>query len=291
MKILYLDAVEDEKRVVQCLQGLKEDGSILVRGLKFDQEKFESFTQRFCKRFYRVTSREKFRQTSGDGLTTLTPPDNFHLLGHVEVDYVPAIKTPDMVFFFCQIAPNVSGGETFLVDGVEMFNALPVELKDRFLNENITYEFLWESERWQAQYNICNEEELHQIFAGKENVKYTLDDGWLHMFYTTSGTVQFQDGSIAFSNAILAHLPSIDHPISKTQRVYTKESNRVFWQSGEIFSNETINQLIDVHNQCKRLHVWQDNDFLIFDNFRYLHGREETIMSSERKILSRFGYA
>ncbi len=290
MIILHFDSIDNEKIYLQSKKTLEKDGVVLLRGLKLDQLKFESITQLFCKYFFRVTSREKFRQKDGDGFSTLTPPENFVLLGHVEVDYVPCIRTPDVGFLFCLLAPDVPGGETFLIDGVAMFNSLSKELQDRFKNENITYEFLWESERWKAQYNVQSEEELHSVFKTMENIKYSLKKGWLHMLYTTSGTTQLKDGSTAFSNAILPHLPHIDHPTYSDNTVYTKGSNQIYWENGEAFSIATINQLIDAHDQHKYLHVWKDNDLLIFDNLRYLHGREETIKPSERILLSRFGY-
>lgn len=290
MNILYFDSISNENIYLQSKKALDKDGVILLRGLKLDKLKFESLTQLFCKHFFRVTSREGLRQKDGDGFSTLTPPENFVLLGHIEVDYVPAIRTPDVGFLFCLAAPNIPGGETFLIDGVEMFNSLSKELQDRFKNENIIYEFLWEPQRWQAQYNVQTEEELHNIFEMMENIRYSLKEGWLHMFYTTSGITKLKDGAIAFSNAILPHLPHIDHPSYANNTVYTKESNKIYWENGEVFSTTTINQLIDVHDQHKYLHVWEDNDLLIFDNFHYLHGREETVEFSERILLSRFGY-
>lgn len=290
MKILHFDSIDTESIYLQSKQILDETGAVLLRGLKLEQLTFESYTKLFCQNFFRVTSRENHRQKSGDGFTTVVSPENFTLLGHSEVQYVPCIRTPELGFFFCQTAPDVSGGETFLIDGSGMFNSLSIELQNRFKSENIIYEFLWEAERWQAQYNVDTEEGLHSVFKTIKNIRYTLKDGWLHMFYTASGIAQLKDGSIAFSNAILAHLPHIDHPAYFGNSVYVKGTNKIYWENGEAFSTTTVNQLIDAHDQNKYLHVWKNNDLLIFDNFRYLHGREETVQFSERKLLSRFGH-
>ncbi|KYJ87042.1 TauD/TfdA family dioxygenase [Sulfurovum riftiae] len=291
MQILYFDALSNETIIYfQTMQALEEEGVVLLRGIKLDKLKFESLTKLFCKYFFRVTSREKFLQVEGDGFSTLTPPESFVLLGHVEVDYVPCIKTPDIGFLFCLVSPYVAGGETFLIEGASMFNSIPKEIQDRFKNENITYEFLWEPQRWKAQYSVQTEKELHDIFESIQNIQYSLTDGWLHMFYTTSAIVQMKDGSTAFSNAILPHLPHIDHPLYSDKVIYTKKTNQVYWEGGEPFSTETINQLIDAHDKNKYLHRWEDNDLLIFDNIRYLHGREETVKTSKRVLLSRFGY-
>jgi hypothetical protein len=282
--------VDKEEIVSENRRLLKKHGVMLIRGLDFNLVDFESVSRLFCKDFFRVTSREELRQAEGDGLTTYTPYVNCTILGHVEVDYVPGIKTPDVGFLFCQTPPEVEGGETFLVDGAALFQILPKALQERFKNEQITYEFLWEPQRWQAQYGIKTEEELCQRLDRIEKVRYELKEGWLHLFYTTWGIACLEDGTIAFSNAILGHLPELDHPSYMNKIVYTKETNRVYWENGEQFSKKTIHALIDAHDQCKQLHRWGKGDLLIFDNFRYLHGKEETIEQVERILFSRFGY-
>ncbi|MDM5271401.1 TauD/TfdA family dioxygenase [Sulfurovum sp. zt1-1] len=275
---------------LQSKEALDETGTVLLRGLNLDQLTFEYFTKYFCQDFFRVTSREKFRLESGDGFTTLTPTDNITILGHVEVDYVPGIKTPNIGFFFCETPPEVEGGETFLVEGVAMFNTLSKSLQERFKNEQVTYEFLWEPQRWEAQYGVNTKEELCKRLDRIENVRYELKNDWLHLFYTTSAIINFNDGTTAFSNAILGHLPELDHPSYHDKTVYRKETNRVYWENGEAFSIEVVNELIDAHDQHKQHYRWQKGDLLIFDNYRYLHGKEETIEWTERRLFSRFGY-
>lgn len=290
MKTLYFDFVDKESVYIECKQALHTKGIVLLRGFQFEQLLFEKFTKLFCHSFFRVTSRETYRLKAGDGFTTQSSSENFTLLGHSEVQYVPGIKSPDLGFFFCDIAPNVPGGETFLIDGKSMFRHLPKTLQNRFQCENITYEFLWGKERWEAQYNVKTEEQLHNLFQKIKNIKYTINDGWLHMFYTASAVIHTKDGSTVFSNAILAHLPSIEHPAYTGKQVYIKKTNQIYWENGEVFSRELISQLIDAHDQNKYLHTWEDKDLLIFDNFQYLHGREETMGLSERTILTRFGH-
>lgn len=290
MKNLHFDLIDTQSIYLQSKEALDEAGVVLLRSLKLEKLTFESLTKLFCKNFFRVTRRENYRQKSGDEFTTIAPPENFTLLGHSEAQYGPCIRTPDIGFLFCQTAPTVAGGETFLIDGSTMFNSLSSELQYRFKNEKIIYEFLWEPQRWQAQYNVETEEELHNVFKMTKNIRYTLKEGWLHMFYTTSGIAELKDGSIVFSNGLLAHLPHVDHPAYSGKKVFSKKTNQIYWENGEVFSTATINQLIDAHDSHKHFHVWEKNDLLIFDNFRYLHGREETVTFSERIILTRFGY-
>jgi len=190
----------------------------------------------------------------------------------------------------CIEAPNVPGGETTLVDGIEFFNEMPPDLRKRFESEKITYEVLWEPNRWKAQFRVSSEEELLALLNELETVKFSLNNGLPHMFYTTSALTKMPNGSYAFSNAILAHLPSCNHTDYKDKKVYCKESNRVYWESGELLSTDIVNKLVTLQDKLKYKHQWQKNDILIFNNLRFMHGREMTQEACNRKLLSRFGY-
>lgn len=263
---------------------------VLIRGMDLDENQFESLTQNFCYDFCRISSREILRKTEGDGLTTETPRQNFFLFSHSEAAYAPYPKTPDVGFLMCKEAPDVPGGETTLVDSVEFLNEMNPELRKRFENEKITYEVLWEPNRWKAQFRVSFEEELLTLLNGLETVRFSLNNGLLHMFYTASAITKMPDGFYAFSNAILGHLPSLDHPDYQDKRVYCKESNRVYWESGELLSKDVINELITIQDKLKYKHQWKKNDILIFNNLRFMHGREMTQETCNRKLLSRFGY-
>jgi len=290
MKTLYFDSSDMKSTYLQVKHAFADTGAVVLKGLEFDQLTFESFTKYFCQHFFRVTSRKNYRLSTGDGFTTVAPPENFTLLGHSEAQYGPCMKTPNVGFLFSQVAPDKGGGETFLINGATMFNRLSPELQNRFKNENIIYEFLWEPQRWQTQYNVETEAQLHQLFKKSKKIRYTFKNGWLHMFYATPGIIQLKNGTNVFSNGLLAHLPYINHPAYSDKMVFVKKTNQIYWENGEVISTETINHLIDAHDQCKQLHVWENNDLMIFDNVRYLHGREENVEYTQRKILTRFGY-
>jgi len=285
--ISLLDMTETAHDIKELFQ---QEGVILIRGVDFNENQFESFTRIFCDEFCRISSRVCLSNIKGDGLTTHTFGDNFFLFSHSEAAYAPYPKTPDIGFLMCTLAPSVSGGETTLVDGVAFLNAMSHHLRERFENEKITYEFLWEPDRWKAQFKVSLEKELLDLLSTLDTVEFTLKNGVLHMFYTTSAITKMMDGSYAFSNGVLAHLPYIDHPFYQDKKVYFKDSNRVYWESGELLSKDIVNQLISIQDILKYKHRWQDNDVLIFNNLRYMHGRETVQGVCDRKLLSRFGY-
>jgi len=290
MKTIEVTSSQDKELYAAVKDAYNEFGAVILKGLQLDQSEFESFTQMFCDKFYRVASRESLRTIAGDGYTTFTPKNNFYLFSHSDADYAPYPLTPNIGFLMCLKPPDKSGGETYLVDGVKMLKSLPQVLRSRFEHKNITYESLWEPERWKAQFKVSSEQELHLLLNNIKNVKFSLKNGMLHIFYSTSALKVLPDGLIAFSNAILGHLPYIDHPDYANKPILSKKTNNVYWEDSEPLSKDIVNQLITLQDQLKLQHQWLTNDILIFDNLRFMHGREMTDGESNRSILSRFGY-
>lgn len=268
---------------------LNRCGVVLLRGGNFDLAGFEALTARFCDQFHHVGARYAMRRGQGDGFTTGVPLKNFILFGHSEGHYRPAFFLPDICFFMCIVPPSVAGGETTLVDGVELLRMLPAELCRRLEDVGVIYEFSWEPTRWQAEFGVTNKEELHTFLAGFSNARYTLSGDILHMFYSAPAIARTRDGSSAFANGILAHLPEVNHPRYAGLPVHAKSSNRVYFGDGELMNNEIVNILIDAHDRLIYRHRWQFNDVLIVDNTRYMHGREMTAEPCERVLISRFG--
>jgi len=262
---------------------------VLLRDGCFDLAGFEALTARICGQFHHAGARHALRRNGGDGFTTGVPPQNFILFGHSEGHYRPSLFLPDVCFFMCTVPPSVAGGETTLMDGVELLRMLPAELRRRLEDTGVIYEFSWEPARWQVEFGVTNEKELHAFLSNFSNARYTLSEDMLHMFYQAPAIVRTRGGAPAFANGMLAHLPNIDHPRYAGLPVYTKSSNRVYFGDGELIRNDVINTLIDAHDKVIYRHRWQASDVLIVNNTRYMHGREMTAEPCERVLISRFG--
>ena len=268
---------------------LSQYGSVLVRGSNLDPSGFETLTTHFCDRFHHVGARHALRRTEGDGLTTRVPSKNFILLGHSEGYFRPTTFLPDVGFFMCLVAPSEDGGETTLIDGVELLNQLNPALRQRLEQQGVIYEFMWEPARWLAEFDVKNETALRAYLQNFPNARYTLSKGALHMRFSAPAITYPHEGQAAFANGILAHLPEIDHPRYTGLPVHTKSSNRVYFGNGEPLSGKEINQVIDAHDKVAYRHRWQTGDVLIIDNARYMHGRGMTAAACERILISRFG--
>jgi len=287
--ILNFDSIDDENIYLKTKELYEKEGIVVLKGLSLNKLSFELFTQLFCDKFYKITSRGILKEDIGDGFTTTIYPSNIYLFGHTEAHYAPSPKLPDMGFLFCKIPSEKFDGETFLIEGTQIFENFSQKLQDRFKNEKIVYEFLWEEERWKAQFNVSNKKDFLDLFQNRDDVKFTFENEFLHMYYKTSGIINLENGKKSFSNGLLAHLPNIEHKNYLKENIYLKNTNQVYWEKGDAFSLDTINEIIDAHDKSKIIHNWEINDVLIFDNLRFIHGRELSY-SNKRTLYSRFGY-
>lgn len=265
------------------------EGCVLLRGHDFDLATFEKLTSSFCKVFHEVGTRQSLRQRDGDGFTTEVFRDNFILLSHSEGAYRPGAPPPDVCFFMCVTPPNEAGGETTMIDGAEMLAAIPPGLRRRLEDVGVIYECLWGPERWQSEFGIDTRDELERVLAKLSDVRYTLTDGILHLFFSAAAINRSREGVSVFANGILAHLPEVSHPHYAGRAVYVNATNRMYFGDGEPFADKVVNTLIDVHDQVAHRHPWNAHDVLIIDNTRYMHGREMTARPCERVLISRFG--
>ena len=82
-------------------------------------------------------------------------------------------------------------------------------------------------------------------------------------------------GVPAVSNGLLAHLPHVSHPRWQGSNAYSKGTNRVFFGDREEIAEDVIHRLIDIQDEIALNHAWMDNDLLVLDNTRVMHGRRK----------------
>jgi hypothetical protein len=288
----------DELDVGQVRNALDETGAVLMSTANWNVADFEAFTQRLCSRFHNSGARGSLRE--GDGFTTSTFSMNFTLLSHSEGTFRPAIDAadprpiaphaPDVGFLFCEVAPSVAGGETTLVDGIELLAALDPAVRARFERDGIGYHMIWERERWENELGATDREQLEPLLAQMPGTSFEFAGDTLHLFYRTPAITTTRTGAQVFAPALLAHLSHVPSTIDPARLIYSKTTNRVRFGGGEELSDDVVAHLIEIHDALTYPHRWQPGDLLILDNTRTLHGRNRTATECERTLKSRFGW-
>jgi len=269
---------------------LEHHGFCVLEDFINDVREFEEITSSWLKQLYHSAIRSHLKLDVGDQYTTQVGKTT-RLLAHAEAYYRPSLPPPDVGFLWCAKAPQVSGGETFIVDGKTFYECLPENLKKRFYDQGIVYESTWSQDRWSIEFNVRDVTELTQWLSVNQSCDFSFtEDSKLHLFYKSNPIICHNHDHF-FINGLLAHLPRINHPRYESS-VYTNlASNRVLWgDTLKPLSDYEINQLIDIQDDILQKHQWKDNQLMIINNHRVMHGREPVALNDDRLIYSRFGY-
>lgn len=278
-----------ELRSDQLAALLGQHGRILLRGAE-NLSAVEVLSRRTFARFHQPATRANLRSQDGDGFSSQVGKDT-RLLGHAESYYRPCLPPPDVCIFYCEKAPVVAGGETFLIDGAELFRVLPSSIAQRLEIEGIVYECTWLPDRWAVEFGVSDVDDLRRLLDADSCCDYSVNDEQiLHLFFKAPAIRVDTHGHRIFINGMLTHLPHIEHRRYADFFTYARPSNRIHWGGGGLLDNDTVCQLIDAHDHVLQKHRWRDGDVLLIDNHRFLHGRELTCGEGERIIYSRFGY-
>jgi len=268
---------------------LRKSGAVLLRGFTSTLTEFQGFTGKFCPDFHQVGTRRAVEDAQSDGNTSEVPRRNFNLFAHSEGTYRPFPPPPELCFFNCVQAPDCNGGETLLFDGVRFLKKLPEDLRQRFEQQGVIYQAVWDTQRWQTEFQVANLAELDQLLLNHLQCSYRILGDDIEVRCHVPAIQQSLGGLAAFANGLLAHLPHISHPRWQDRIAYSKDTNRVFFGDGEEICDSLINKLIDIQDEIAVAHSWQVNDLLILDNTRTMHGRRMTAGQADRRIRSRFG--
>ena len=133
--MLRVDSTEDAPRwAAEHRDALRafvaEHGALLVRGLGLRDAALTEAVFRQLGSL--VEEREAFapRRRYAEGVYSASKwPPNQHMCMHHELSY--AVEFPSLMLFACVVAPT-GGGETPVADSVNVLNALPADLVERF---------------------------------------------------------------------------------------------------------------------------------------------------------------
>lgn len=273
----------------RLVERLREEGFVLLRDHPIDLNGFEAFSARFCDRFHAVGTRQPIEADGSDQFSSEVPKSNFSLFAHSEGAYRPWPPPPDLCFFNCVEAPDGNGGETMLVDGTEFLNRLPVDLLERFQQQGIIYQAYWDEARWQTEFAVSSVSELESIVLEHDQIEARFDGSAIEVRCHVPAVQISLGGKPAFANGLLAHLPRISHPRWLGLNAYSRPTNRVYYGDGEEIPENVIHQLIDIQDDIAINHRWIENDLLVLDNARVMHGRRKADRDGMRVIRSRFG--
>src|SRR5919197_463867 len=283
--MLRVDSTEDAPRwAAEHRDALRafvaEHGALLVRGLGLRDAALTEAVFRQLGSL--VEEREAFapRRRYAEGVYSASKwPPNQHMCMHHELSY--AVEFPSLMLFACVVAPT-GGGETPVADSVNVLNALPADLVERF-----------ERVGWLLIRNYNND------IGASVAEAFGADDRRVVESYCRANAIQFEwqpDGTLRTwqrRSAVVQH-PLTGQPCWFNQIAFLNEWTMdpevreylvdTYGEDGLPFNTRFGNgdpigadfvELMDKIYEANTLRDrWQAGDLLLVDNVRTAHAKE-----------------
>jgi alpha-ketoglutarate-dependent taurine dioxygenase len=268
---------------------LKQHGALLVRA-GATLEEFEWLSdQLITPMVHHSTSTSVERDVVNVDRTTSTVNKGMDYIPlHREGSYAPGC--PDLLMLYC-VRPADAGGETTLCDGVELLPALPTRIRE-FVDPSIL-RWKWSAgpERWQAFLGVSSKaaasatlEKIKLRLAPYEQLDASFDGDTLEGVFQTLCVIPTKwGGQRSFCNSLLIYHYREATPF------YPKSQYVPSLGDGSPFPTPVLEEIAACAEQRTRKVYWEENQILIFDNSRYMHGRTG-FTDSRRRILVRMGH-
>lgn len=247
----------------------KNKGIILFRGFEFPKEKLTNFTDKFTKRYANDAYRRKSKFNNKKIKTV--DEGNKEMPLHSEASYSPS--WPEIVWFYCNIAPKKSGFTT-VCDGNMVYKNLKLKTKEFFLKNQIIYNLKIPFGDKQKR----KEKKLKKWFIDSPGIfdcKIDLNNKEVFLKQKRYGIVKLRNSNeLSFVN----HL-----------QIILNRDPQVLGHSIENFKKipSTIkNDYINVCNKFTERIIWKKGDLIMIDNHRLMHGRTKILNKEKRDIVN-----
>lgn len=277
------DALDGE----QLRAAIEANGCALIRAPAADRVGFEAL----CRSLFDAPMIHggRRRQTGASEVVQAVDPGEHAIAPHCEYAYTPF--RPDLAAFHCNQAP-ARDGETTLVDGVALLDALAPEARAALEAQDLTHDSEVPAVGWQRMFGIDDPSHLAakldaiiELFAargGSEQLRYRVGREALLWFrYQGSAIVPRSRGRAFASSVGFPATPDRSRPGKHTWLRFA---------DGSVVDEGLRHALLREHGERLALtHRWRPGDVLIADNWSVLHGRRAFV--GAREIDACFGYA
>jgi len=261
------------------LDKFREHGALLFRGFTGGLDAFVSFTDLFCDAYMYNTipsSRVRLDISRRHKIQTVDLGGAFFPL-HAERAQSPF--QADIAFFHCRQAPN-SGGETTFCDGSLLLSELPENIREYLSSKTFRYLTTSTAEELMNFLDVTDPEQLPGMLEERAlDHVFFMNDGRFVMNYIVPALrpSRFSKG-LAFASFLLF------------ARYCLKRDDFPTIAVGAKVPQSTCDEIHEIARRLTTSVEWRNDDFLMLDNTRVMHGRNPVLPDSNREIWSRFGY-
>jgi alpha-ketoglutarate-dependent taurine dioxygenase len=228
-------------------------------------------------------------KVAGKIYTSTEFPSDQSIAPHNELNYVTT--WPMKIWFFCVTAPEV-GGETPMVDVRRVWNRLPEEVREPFLDKG------WMLVRnfmegfglpWQASYR-CETREEFEAYLEKADVQGEwINDKHLRTRQVRPAVARHgETGETCwFNHVAFWHVSSLEASVREIFLRDLGEDNlpyNTYYGDGSRIEDSVVEILREAYRQELVAIPWQEGDVMMLDNMLVAHGRHP--FQGPRKILT-----
>lgn len=279
-----LDSVAAIKRKIY------EHGAVLLRGFRVeDADKFGKAMEALAPNLMEYMYRSTPRHSVGMKIYTASEyPAHQTIPLHNEMSYTNC--WPSLVAFYCQ-KKAASGGFTLLANSARVFQHIPVEIREKFIKNNITYVRNYGEEldlSWQEVFQT-ESKNVVEAFCKASDIEYKwINERYLRTRQTCQAIIHHPTSGepIWFNQAHLFHVSSLDREVRESLEQITDVDflpRNVFYGNGEAIDTGHLNEIRSIYSKESIKFDLCQGDVLILDNLKVAHGRGP--FEGDRRIL------
>ena len=271
---------------------LEEYGAVLFSGLPIENaEDFDLFISSFNYDIFTyeesLSNAVRINKTN-KVFTANEAPKEIEIFLHHEMAQTPIY--PKNIFFFCKSA-SLNGGQTPLCRSDHLYTAILKEdagLLAKFQENGVIYNSVMsngdelvsgQGRSWQKTLGVISTDEA-EIRLNDLGYSWNWIEGD-NLSVTTKpfeAIKELKDGSKSFFNQVLA--ASLGWKKNSEDDLLP-----VKFGNGEEIPEASIQMISELAKSLTLLRYWKDNDILLIDNYRVMHGRKPFSGEKDREVL------
>ena len=271
---------------------LEEYGAVLFSGLPIESaEDFDLFVSSFNYNTFTyegsLSNAVRINRTN-KVFTANEAPKEIEIFLHHEMAQTPIY--PKNIFFFCKSA-SLNGGQTPLCRSDDLYAAILKEdagLLTKFQENGVIYNSVMsngdelisgQGRSWQKTLGVISKDEAEIRLNGLGYSWNWIEGDNLSVTTKTFEAIkELKDGSKSFFNQVLA--ASLGWKKNSEDDLLP-----VKFGNGDEIPEASIQMISELAKSLTLLRHWKDNDILLIDNYRVMHGRKPFSGEKAREVL------
>lgn len=265
--ILDFKNTDPFKKILIIKKYFKKYGILIIKNFKMNPKKLKEFTNNFSLSYSNDASRRKIRYDEKN--IRSVDIGNHEIPLHSESSFTNTC--PEIMWFYAVSVEKKNSTPTTICDGIKVWENLPLKFKERFLFDPLIFKV---SVNLPYEKRSNNSKKWYIDSIGMKNPIINFKKSKLNFEFTKYAiNYDSETKKISFCNHILS---VNDEDQIKSCNFFSKKK----------FNKTLIQTIKNITNNYTYDHKWQNNQLIILNNKRFLHGRRAISVGEKRDIVN-----